>query len=143
MTARRACAAALLALLSRGVAGQPARDALVGSWRGTSLCVNREAAPACNDEQVVYDIVATPGEADAITVKADKIVNGRREPMGDLIFHPDATTPGRYVSEIGTPPMSSLWFMSVRGDAISGGLIRLPSKTAIRALELRRAQGSE
>jgi hypothetical protein len=135
--------AALAVVLALAAAAGPARDALLGTWRGTSLCVNREAAPACTDEQVVYDIVATPGEADAITVKADKIVNGRREPMGDLTFHPDATTPGRYVSEIGTPTMRSQWFMSVRGDAIIGGLIRLPSKTAIRALELRRAQGSE
>jgi len=134
--------AVLAVMLTHAAAGAP-RDALLGTWRGTSLCVDREAAPACNDEQVVYDIVATPGEADAITVKADKIVNGRREPMGELIFHPDATAPGRYVSEIGTPAMRSQWFMSVRGDAISGGLIRLPSKIAIRALELRRAQGSE
>jgi hypothetical protein len=130
--------AALAVVLAQAAAAGSARDALLGTWRGTSRCVNREAAPACTDEQVVYDIVAAPGEADAITVKADKIVNGRREPMGDLTFHPDATTPGRYVSEIGTPPMRSQWFMSVRGDAISGGLIRLPSKTAIRALELRR-----
>ena len=131
--------AVLAVLLIHAAAAGAPRDALLGTWRGTSQCVNREAAPACTDEQVVYDIVATPGEADAITVKADKIVNGRREPMGDLIFRPDATTPGGYVSEIGSPAMRSQWFMSVRGDAISGGLIRLPSKTAIRALELRRA----
>lgn len=133
----------LALLLTHAAAAGAARDALIGTWRGTSTCVNREAAPACADEQVVYEIVAVPGKTDEVTVKPDKIVNGRREPMGDLTFHPDATTPGRWASEIETPRVHALWFLSVKGDAMSGGLILLPSKTAVRAIELRRAQGSE
>src|SRR5262245_40743389 len=88
-------AAALLvaAPLARG--GQApsdhrAIDEIVGTWRGSSICVDRQAAPACTDETVVYDITATPGKADTVTVKADKIVNGTRELMASLDYTHDA-----------------------------------------------------
>ena len=54
----------LAARLARGEApGQGAApvDEIVGTWRGSSVCVDRQAAPACNDEQVVYEIGASPG----------------------------------------------------------------------------------
>jgi hypothetical protein len=132
-----------LALLLTHLAGAVvARDALIGTWRGTSLCTNREAAPACADEQVIYDISATPGKADEITVKADKIVDGRREPMGEQTFRPDATS-GRWVTEIQTPRVHALWYLSLANGVLSGGMTLLPSTTQVRKIELRRAQGSE
>ena len=132
-----------LALLLAHLAGAAvARDALIGTWRGTSLCANREAAPACADEQVIYDISATPGKADEITLKADKIVDGRREPMGELTFRPDATT-GRWVTEIQTPRMHALWYFSLENGVLRGGMTLMPSTTQVRKIELRRAQGSE
>ena len=136
----RAVALALLVTHPAGAAG--ARDALLGTWRGTSLCTNREAAPACADEQVVYDISATPGKADEITLKADKIIDGRREPMGELTFRPDAAS-SRWVTEIQTPRVHALWYLSLANGVLSGGMALLPSKTQVRKIELRRVQGSE
>src|SRR5947208_3363109 len=67
-------------------AGHPPSE-LTGTWRGTSVCTDRVAAPACNDESVVYDFTAgaTP---DTVHWKADKIVEGKRLPMGefDLVY---------------------------------------------------------
>jgi ribosome-associated toxin RatA of RatAB toxin-antitoxin module len=44
----------------------------LGTWKGTSTCTNREVAPACKDETVVYDVVRTdtPGTAQ---LEADKV----------------------------------------------------------------------
>jgi hypothetical protein len=36
--------------------GDTARDQVIGTWRGSSICINREAAPACTDERVIYRI---------------------------------------------------------------------------------------
>src|SRR6187549_1814569 len=73
-------------------------DAIVGTWRGSSLCVDRKAAPACNDETVIYDITATAGKADTVTVNADKVVDGKRVTMGVLDFTRDAD--GGWTTEI-------------------------------------------
>ena len=60
-------------------------------WRGTSVCVNLEAAPACHDEEVVYEFrEMTPPVAGKLTLKADKIVDGKVVPMAvfDLVWDP-------------------------------------------------------
>ena len=129
-------AAVLLALLPAVAFAQPSRDAMAGRWRGTSLCTNREAAPACNDEQVIYDIVASPGTADLVA-KADRITDGQRVPMGDITFHPDAAS-ARWVSEISTPRVHAIWRLSIKDGVLTGGLFQLPSNTQVRAIELRR-----
>jgi hypothetical protein len=135
-------AAVLLALLPSFALAQAPRDALVGSWRGTSLCTDRQAAPACADEQVIYDVSAPAGTPDALIVKADKIVDGRRVPMGDVIFHAERAT-GRWVNEIKTPNVNALFYLSLKDGVLSGGMSLVPSGTVVRAIELRRAQGSE
>jgi hypothetical protein len=79
--------ALLSALLSTFGAQSPADvsapSPLIGTWRGTSTCTDRVAAPACNDEMVVYEFSAG-AKGGTVHWKADKIVNGRREPMGEL-----------------------------------------------------------
>jgi hypothetical protein len=134
--------ALLLALLPAATLAQPSREALVGSWRGTSVCTNRQAAPGCNDEQVIYDISAPAGAPDALVVKADKIVNGQREPMGEVTFHPDPAS-ARWVSEISTPRVHAVWHLSIKDGGLTGGMFLIPSRTAIRTIELRKVQGSE
>src|SRR4051812_41741362 len=56
---------------------------LVGSWRGTSTCVDRVHFPNCHDEEVIFDVVARDSTGDTVTVRADKIVQGHREFMGE------------------------------------------------------------
>ncbi len=51
-------------------------EEIVGTWRGTSACVDRQAALACTDEEVIYEIVVSPGRPDSVTVTADKVVDG-------------------------------------------------------------------
>jgi hypothetical protein len=139
---RRWPAGVVLALLAGAAFAQGPREQLVGTWRGTSLCLDRAALPACTDEQVVYDIAAPTSASDVIVVKADKIVEGRREPMGEVTFRPDVAT-GRWVSEIKTPNVHALWHLALRDGGLRGGMMLLPSTTAVRIVELKRVQGSE
>ncbi len=112
-------------------------DEIVGTWRGTSACVDRQAAPACTDEEVIYEIVASLGQLDSVTVRADKVVDGKRVPMGSLDFTREATSRS-WTSELETPRMHALWRLSVRGTTLSGTLTLLPSKAVVRRVDLRK-----
>lgn len=112
-------------------------DRIVGTWRGSSTCVNREAAPACKDEQVIYEISPTPGKSNAATVKADKIEDGRRVPMGTMDFTYDAQKED-WKADLETPRVHALWRLRVQGPTITGTLTLLPSGTVVRNVNLQK-----
>jgi hypothetical protein len=112
-------------------------DEIVGTWRGTSVCVDRQAAPACTDEEVIYEIVASTGHPDSVTVTADKVVDGKRVPMGVLDFTYEATSRS-WTSELETPRVHALWRLSVSGKMLSGTLTLLPSKAVVWKVDLRK-----
>jgi hypothetical protein len=64
---------------SSGRAAKPSNDALVGDWRGDSICVVRPSA--CVDEKALYHVKKL-GQPDRYSVQADKIVNGQAIDMG-------------------------------------------------------------
>ncbi|MBZ5535740.1 MAG: hypothetical protein LAO31_07285 [Acidobacteriia bacterium] len=117
--------------------GDTVRDRIIGTWRGSSTCINREVAPACKDEQVIYRIKGTAGKPDAVTVEADKIVDGKAVPMGVLEFAYQSMD-GSWTSEIETARFHQLWRLVVRGATMTGTLSLLPSKTIVRKLELHK-----
>jgi hypothetical protein len=127
----------LVAQFALGEASGGPVDEIVGTWRGSSVCVDRQAAPACTDEQVIYEIVASPGQPDSVTVTADKVVDGKRVPMGSLDFTHEATSRS-WTSELETPRMHALWRLSVSGTTLSGNLTLLPSKAVVRRVDLRK-----
>ena len=110
---------------------------IVGTWSGSSVCVDRQAAPACNDEKVVYEINASSGKPDTVSVKADKVVDGKRVSMGDLEFTHDAKS-GTWTSELDTPRVHALWRLTVNGATLTGTLTMLPSKAVVRKIDLRK-----
>jgi hypothetical protein len=138
----RCCRSLVVALdlVVAGVQGEAVAgpvDEIVGTWRGTSACVDRQAAPACTDEQVIYEIVASPGESDSVTVRADKVVDGKRVPMGSFDFTHEATSRS-WTSELETPRMHALWRLSVSGTTLGGTLTLLPSKAVVRRVHLQK-----
>ena len=60
-----------------------ADSALVGRWKGTSICQVKNSP--CHDETVVYYISKGKG-ANEYDIVANKIVNGAEEGMGTLHF---------------------------------------------------------
>jgi hypothetical protein len=128
----------VVACVAGEASGGPVEE-IVGAWHGTSACVDRQAAPACTDEEVIYEIVVSPGHPEAVTVTADKIVDGKRVPMGPLEFTLEAASRS-WTSELETPRMHALWRLSVSGTTMSGTVTLLPSKAVVRRVELRKLE---
>jgi hypothetical protein len=98
--------------------------------------VDRAHFPACHDEQVIYDVRARASTSDTVTLKADKVVNGVRESMGDLEFHsaPDSS----WIAEFQTPRLHSRWVLRVVGAHMTGTLTDVTSGLRIRNVALER-----
>jgi hypothetical protein len=109
---------------------------LIGTWQGTSTCVDRVAAPACRDEVVVYDFTvgAQPG---TVQWKADKVVEGQRKPMGemDLVYEPGESC---WVAEFSSPRGRVAWCLVVDGAHMTGTGRLLPGKQTIRRIDVRK-----
>lgn len=116
--------------------GNPAVESLLGTWRGTSTCTDTVAAPACQDETVIYDVRRGDKPGHAI-LAADKIVNDQRVPMGDLDFAWDAAE-GCWRSDFGSPRVTSRWCFTTDGTTLKGTARLLPGNQVIRRVELRR-----
>jgi hypothetical protein len=113
-------------------AGAPAQ--LIGLWRGTSICTDRVAAPACRDETVVYEFTAgsQPGTVHWL---ADKVVDGERQTMGELDLAYDATE-ACWNAEFSSPRTRIVWRLKVDGTQLSGTGRQLPGDETVRKVEL-------
>jgi len=109
---------------------------LVGTWRGTSVCADRVAAPSCRDETVIYEFAAgaKPG---AVHWKADKVVEGQRMSMGDSELAYD-TGAQCWTAEFKSPRVHIVWCLKVDGDRLTGTGRLLPGKETVRRIDVRR-----
>jgi hypothetical protein len=103
---------------------------LVGDWKGESL-VQVKNSPA-KDETVVWHITKAGGPG-ALSVSADKIVNGRPIAMGTLAFKYD-----RARQAIVCEYAQGVWDLTLKGDKLEGTLTR-PDGTVFRRVSLERA----
>ena len=110
---------------------------LIGDWSGESICANKEKFPACNDEQVVYHVVAAPGKTDTVTITADKIVNGKPEAMGTFDFVYDARGQ-TLTSEFKNDRVHAIFELAVKGDLLEGTLSTLPERTLVRRIKVKK-----
>lgn len=116
--------------------GQP--PGIVGTWAGTSICVDREHYPACTDEQVVYDAQASRTSPDTVTVRADKVVDGNREFMGEYAC--TLREDGSWASEVRGPRYHLRLVLEPAGDQLTGTLTDLDSARRVRDIVLKRAR---
>jgi len=109
---------------------------IVGSWRGTSVCVDKVHFPACKDEQVIYDARRKGSAPDTVTLRADKVVNGVREFMAEFDFSraPDST----WVTKYETPRVRLRIVLRVRGSRMTGVLTDEPSSRRVRDITVTR-----
>lgn len=135
---------ALVCALLPVVIGQPKPDVpgpsqLIGTWRGTSTCTDRVAAPACNDEKVVYEFTAgsRPGVVHWI---ADKVVNGERQRMGEEDLEYDAAE-ANWKAEIKGSRVTSVWRLVVDGAHLTGTARLVPGNQTIRKVDVRKDRG--
>jgi hypothetical protein len=131
--------AALPALRQDARGGKDAPDSLskvLGDWEGESVCVDKNR-PACKNEHVVYHITKKDGEADAVTMRADKIVNGRPEDMGVLECKYDAAK-SALACEFTVNGTHGVFEYAVRGDEMEGTLKLLPAGTLGRRINVKK-----
>jgi len=109
---------------------------LLGIWRGASICTDRKAAPACHDEDAVYEF--TPGSRPGVVHWiADKMVDGKRQNMGesDLTYDPVEHC---WKVEMTATAVKSVWRLSVSADRLTGTARLLPGQETVRSVTLRR-----
>jgi hypothetical protein len=124
----------LVLLAGWSSAAQAQQSSIVGSWHGTSTCVDKVKFPACHDEEVIYDVTAVA--TDTVRLRADKVVNGKREFMNESQFVRAAD--GSWVAELETPRYHLRLILQVDGDDMKGRLMMLPDQVLGRRMSLRR-----
>jgi hypothetical protein len=113
------------------VAVLPSReDEVVGVWRGRSICAADRAA--CVDETVVYYISAITGKSGVVSIRADKVVDGRAVTMGTGEWTHDAEH-----HALVWATSRQTWMLKIEGDTIDGTLT-LADKTVVRRMTLKR-----
>ena len=108
---------------------------IVGSWRGTSICVDKVNFPACNDEQVIYDVRRKGSGRDTVTIRADKVVNGVREFMAEFEFR---RVDSAWVAEYQGARVRIQIVLRVRAAHMTGVLTNEPSGRRVRDIALDR-----
>jgi hypothetical protein len=131
---------AVTMLAAAGWMTQPAKtpgpEELIGVWRGTSICTDRVAAPACNDETVVYEFSAgaKPG---TVHWAADKLVDGKRDRMGEFDLAYD-TAEACWKAEFNAPRVKIVWRLSVDGTHLTGTGRLLPGNETVRKIDAKK-----
>jgi hypothetical protein len=126
----------LIGFLLTATAGDHTPSELAGTWRGTSTCTDRVAAPSCRDESVVYDFA--PGtKPGTVTWKADKVVDGKRQPMGEMELAYDSREKC-WAAEFRSASVHSRWCLTVDGTHLTGTGRLLPGAQMIRKIDARK-----
>jgi hypothetical protein len=120
-----------LLIIAVAIATTTADDALVGDWRGDSICVVRPSA--CVDEKALYHVKKL-GQPDHYSMQADKIVNGEPVNMGttDCVF---ASEKKRLTCEL---PKGAI-HLALRGTQLEGTM-NLADGTLWRNISLSKDQ---
>lgn len=137
--------AALLTLTVVLVAALPAprqdKDAsdslskVLGDWEGESVCTG--SRPACKNEHVVYHVKKKEGEADTVSLAADKIINGKPEEMGVLECKYDASK-STLTCEFTVNSTHGVFEFTIKGDEMEGTLKILPAGTLGRNIKVKK-----
>ena len=88
-----------------------------GTWKGKSLCQIKNSP--CHDEVVVYHI-SKKSDGKTYEMVANKVVNGKEEDMGTLIFSYDSQQK-RFVSADSV--RNAKWEFNITGNAMEGTLV--------------------
>jgi hypothetical protein len=113
----------------------------VGTWMGESTCTDKNR-PACKNEVVIYRFEEIAGKQGVLLLLADKIIEGKRDPMGKLECKYDEAG-GTLSCEFTRRQTHGLWQYKVSGDQMEGTLVLLPDKTVGRRVKVRRVSDDQ
>lgn len=110
--------------------GSTAEQAVVGVWRGHSVCMVKDSP--CHDEVNVYHVSAIPSKPGIYFVSGNKIVDGKEEVMGTGEWKYDASA---HVLTHEFP--RGVFRLKVEGGKMEGDL-KLPDGTLFRQIFLEK-----
>jgi len=113
---------------------------IAGDWSGESICVGEVGA--CHDEQVVYHFTVSKADPQKFTLAADKIVNGKPEPMGEIDFAYDAAN-HILTGEFQNSRTHLLFQYTVKGNMMWGTLMSLPERRVGRQIRVTKSESNQ
>ena len=119
---------------------QASLSSVIGTWKGESICVGDH--PACKDEKVVYRFEAVTSKPEFVTLLADKVVDGKRIPMGKLEFQYDEAK-GTLSCEFTRRQTHGLWQFKMTRDGMDGTLVLLPDQSVARRVKVWRVKDEQ
>jgi hypothetical protein len=129
----------LFLLMPLGIASDQ-KTSLAGDWTGESICVGNN--PSCHDEKVVYHVSIDPADSTRVAISADKIVDGKAEPMGVIDLKYDASKQ-TLTGETQTSRFRLFWEFTIKGNLMEGTLSLLPEKTVARRIKVQKKDSSQ
>ncbi|MEN3328640.1 MAG: hypothetical protein V7638_3447 [Acidobacteriota bacterium] len=122
---------------AQGLARPMNTSAIVGTWRGESICVGHR--PACKNETVIYRFEPVAGRSTLVTLLADKIIKGKRIPMYKLDLQYDESK--RTLScDFTQGRTRGTWEYKIAGDSMQGTGIVLADKSVARRVKVKRVR---
>lgn len=134
------CLAAIVTPATLPLFGQATQSGIAGTWTGTSTCVGDR--PACKNETVVYRFIPLEGLPAQVRLLADKIIDGKRVPMGALVFDYDGDT-AKVRSEFTRGQTHAVWSYSVSENTMKGTLVILPDRSVVRDVIAHRVRDDQ
>lgn len=113
---------------------------IIGDWTGESICVGEVGA--CHDEQVVYHLSVSKSDARKFTLAADKIVNGKPDPMGEIDFSYDAAN-HILTGEFQNSRNHLLIQYTVKGNMMWGTMMLLPERRVVRQIRVTKSDSNQ
>src|SRR5262245_1114748 len=114
---------------------------VLGDWNGESICVGGNN-PSCHDEQVIYHFAKSKTDPQKLTLAADKIVNGKPEPMYEQELTYDSAKQ-TLAGEFQNPRYHGLWEYTIKGSTMWGTLSMLPERTVVRNIRVTRIDANQ
>jgi hypothetical protein len=127
-------AVAFCLVYSRSVSQKATDDPIEGTWKGTSVCQLKDSP--CNDEIAVYHAIKIPGQK-SYKFQMNKMVNGKEEEMGPLVFIYDDTSKTLTAVNEARNGSKSFWKFIVKDKTMHGTLI-INGNTLYRLIDLRK-----
>ena len=113
-------------------------SAILGEWRGESLCKNLVLAPACKDETIRYVFTAVKDSPNTFHVVAEKLVNGRFESMGEFDLDYSSTAHAWQYDFETRDRMKLRWEYTIEDSVLAGALLVRDSGERLRKVTASR-----
>jgi hypothetical protein len=127
---------ALLVVLPAVQEPSPAAQ-VIGSWRGTSICIKADWNRACHDEVIVYRFAAVGSRPDSVVLHAFKVLGDSLDWMGDLPLGYDRTS-RLWQGDFANSRVHVRWSYAVEGQSLTGKVVDLSNGRKARDVVAKR-----